>query len=133
ADGIPVFFALSNLSESRDSKQSLRYDQVDSGYIVFCEGGSYHGFRGRGIAYDLDGKEIRKFSGDSGGGHLGNFFDVVRNRKHSNLKANAEAGHYSAGWTHLLNAAYRAATATDVKLNDAAPNQSIVFGKLRAI
>jgi len=133
ADGIPVFFALSNLSESRDSKQPLRYDQVDSGYIVLCEGGSYHGCRGRGIAYDLDGKEIRKFSGDSGGGHLGNFFDVIRSRKHSSLKADAETGHYSAGWTHLLNAAYRSATESDVKLIDAAAGQSIVFDKLQTI
>ena len=45
---------------------------------MLCEGGAYRGVRGGGMAVDKSGKKIREFKGDSGDGHMKNFFDAVR-------------------------------------------------------
>jgi hypothetical protein len=77
--------------------------------VVLCEGGAYRGVRGSGVAVDHDGKTIREFRGNAGAGHMKNFFDAVRARDAKQLAASVEIGHSSAGWAHVLNAAYRTA------------------------
>jgi hypothetical protein len=114
AGGTPVLFALSNLPAEPGQTAALKYDNVETGYVVLCEGGAYRGWRGGGVAVDSQGKEIRPFRGDSGAGHMRNFFDAVRARDRSKLNAPVEVGHSSAGWAHVINAAYRAADHPDL-------------------
>ncbi len=109
AGGTPVFFALSNLPSEPGGNQPLRFDGVESGYIVVCDGGSYHGYRGGGEAFDTDGKSIKKFHGDSGAGHMRNFFKAVRARDPKLLNADVAVGHASTNWAHAINASWRAA------------------------
>lgn len=58
-----------------------------------------------GVAFDPDGKEIKKFSG--GGDHYGNFLDAVRSRKVEELNADILEGHLSSALCHLANISYR--------------------------
>jgi predicted dehydrogenase len=112
AGGIPVVFALSNLPATPGSKAPLSFEHTDSGYIVHCAGGSYHGRRGGGVALDRAGKVIREFKGTSGSSeHFGNFFDAIRSRDHRHLAADVVVGHDSSNWSHLINAAWRSADA----------------------
>jgi hypothetical protein len=109
AGGTPVLFGLSNLPAAPDREGPLEFNGVDCGYVVLCEGGAYRGRRGGGVAVDAAGKEMRRFRGDSGAGHMQNFVDAVRARDRKRLAAPVETGHSSAGWCHVINAAYRAA------------------------
>ena len=54
-----------------------------------------------GAAFDLDGKLVKKFSG--GDDHFGNFLAAVKSRKHEDLTADIEEGHYSSALCHLGN------------------------------
>jgi hypothetical protein len=109
AGGTPVLFALSNLpaEPGQEQQRSLRFDDVESGYVVHCEGGSYRGWRGGGLAVDARGNKIREFRGDAGAGHMKNFFEAVRAHDPKLLNAPVEIGHSSAGWAHVIDAAYR--------------------------
>jgi hypothetical protein len=109
ADDTPILFALSNLPAAPGQQNALRYNDTECGYVVHCEGGEYRGVRGRGVAVDRNGKPVRDFKGDSGAGHMKNFFDAVREHRREGLNAPVEIGHSSAGWAHVLNAATRAA------------------------
>jgi hypothetical protein len=75
--------------------------------VVECEGGYYAGHRGGGTAYDPDGKEIRKFKGDSGAGHARNFVDAVFAHDRNRLNAEVEVGHHSTAWCNLADVAIR--------------------------
>lgn len=109
---IPVLLGLSNLPASpNDKKKSLDFRGATSGYIVHCEGGYFHGQRGRGAAYDKDGKKIKDFAGkDKGEGNLHhqNFLEAVRKHDRSIQNAEIDLGNDSSGWCNLANIAYRA-------------------------
>lgn len=108
--GVPVFFALSNLPVRPGGNRPLRFENVESGYIVNCEGGVYHGYRAGGVALDQSGKTVRDFRGSGGGDeHYRNFFAAVRSRKADELNAEAIVGHDSTNWSHVINAAWRSA------------------------
>lgn len=109
AENTPILFALSNLPSVPGATSPLKFNDVECGYVVLCEGGAYRGVRGRGVAVDLAGKKLKSFSGDSGAGHFKNFFEAVRQRDKAKLNATIEIGHSSAGWAHVINAAYRSA------------------------
>jgi hypothetical protein len=109
AGEIPVLFALSNLPATPGSTAALKYDGIETGYVIHCDGGSYRGGRGGGASFDNEGKEIKKFPGDSGAGHLKNFFDAVRSRDVKSLNCPLALGHSGAGWAHIINSATRAA------------------------
>jgi hypothetical protein len=104
---IPVVVGLSNLREGPDGKNSPKVPGPHSGYVAYCEGGRLEGQRGRAVAYDDKGKEIRKFSGDSGRNHQQNFLDAVRARDTRMLNTDVEVGHRSSGWCDLANIAVR--------------------------
>ncbi|QDT65066.1 Gfo/Idh/MocA family protein [Calycomorphotria hydatis] len=106
-DSIPTTIALSNLPNAPGSKKRVPIQGPGSGYVVFCEGGEYHGRRGGGTAYDKDGKVIRKFNGNSGGGHQQNFADAIRAENRELLNAEVEVGHYSTGWCNLANVGFQ--------------------------
>jgi hypothetical protein len=110
AGELPLYFALSNLPSQPGSKKPLAFENVESGYIVNCEVGSYHGYRGGGVALDREGKTIRDFHGDSGAGHYKNFFKALRSRNRQDLNADVAVGHDSTNWSHVINAAWRSAS-----------------------
>ncbi len=105
---IPVVIGLSNLTAGGDSKKSPSRPGPESGYVAYCEGGRLEGQRGRAVAFDKSGKEIRKFSGNSGGRlHHENFIACVRDRNSSALNTDVQVGHHSTGWCNLANIAYQ--------------------------
>jgi predicted dehydrogenase len=107
--GIPVSIHLANITDAPGGKKSPKHPGPGSGYIAYCEGGRYEGQRGRGVAYDADGKEIRRFKGNNGDHvHQQNFIDAVRARDASLLNAEIEVGNDSTGWCNLANIAFRA-------------------------
>ncbi len=107
---IPVVIGLSNLTAGAGAEQggSAPHPGPGSGYIAYCEGGHFEGQRGRAKAFDVDGKLIREFHGNSGNGHhQRNFIAAVRSHDVSLLNTDVEVGHYTAGWCNLANIAFR--------------------------
>lgn len=105
---IPVVIGLSNLTAGPGEKKSPPNPGPGSGYVAYCEGGRFEGQRGRGAAYDNDGKKIREFRGNSGNQlHQDNFIEAVRTRNRSSLNAEVEVGHQSTGWCNLANIAFQ--------------------------
>lgn len=72
----------------------------ETGYVV-CP--NYNS----GIAYDRDGKVLKKFSGGGDQFHFDNFVHAVRSRKPSDLNCEVQEGHLSAALCHLANLSYR--------------------------
>lgn len=105
---IPVVIGLSNLPEKPGAKKSPQHPGPSSGYIAYCEGGRYEGRRGRGEAYDSDGKLIKSFNGNGDVKHQSNFIDAVRKQDRSILNAEVAVGNDSTGWCNLANVAFRA-------------------------
>jgi predicted dehydrogenase len=105
---IPVVIGLSNLPAAPGGNRSPSRPGPDSGYVAYCEGGRLEGQRGRAVAFDKDGKEIRKFSGNSGGKlHQENFIACVREGSPAKLNTDVLVGHHSTGWCNLANIAYQ--------------------------
>jgi predicted dehydrogenase len=106
AGGVPVVMGLCNLASSPGAKDSPKQPGPGSGYIAYCEGGRLEGQRGGAVAFDKQGKEMKKFPGDGGNDrHQKNFVDAVRSRDAAILNTTAEVGLYSTGWCHLANIA----------------------------
>lgn len=104
----PVIISLTNLAEKPGSKKSPAHPGPNSGYIVYCEGGRYEGQRGRGKAFDNDGKVIAQFKGNNGDNtHQKNFVEAVVNDAPNILNADVEIGHHSTGWCNLANVAFQ--------------------------
>lgn len=115
---IPVVIGLSNLPAGPGIKGSAKHPGPGSGYIAYCAGGRLEGQRGRAVAYDNDGKVVRKFRGNGGGDlHQRNFIAAVRSRDASGLNAEVAVGNTSTGWCNLANIAFRAGD--EFKLADA--------------
>ncbi|MGN6546630.1 MAG: gfo/Idh/MocA family oxidoreductase, partial [Aureliella sp.] len=113
---IPVVIGLSNLPAAPGAKKPPQRPGPESGYVVYCEGGRFEGQRGRGVAFDKDGKEIRKFSGNSGGKmHQENFIACVREGNPDKLNTEVLVGHHSTGWCNLANIAYQTGGAFSVE------------------
>jgi predicted dehydrogenase len=105
---IPCLIALTNLADKPGSKKSPPHPGPASGYLAYGEGGVLHGQRGSAIAYDNDGKIIKKFRGNSGKlAHQKNFIEAVRANDSSSLNAPVEIGHHSTGWCNLANIAFQ--------------------------
>ncbi len=108
---IPVVIGLSNLTDGAGKKGTARHPGPGSGYIAYAEGGRLEGQRGRAVAFDKSGKQIKSFRGTSGMGiHQQNFIDSVRSRNASQLNTDVEVGHLSTGWCNLANIAFQAGT-----------------------
>jgi predicted dehydrogenase len=115
-DGIPVIYEARNLPDKSGSKQMddllaetaggkpvrLRRSEgagLNDGYAVFCEGGYLHNM----IAFDNDGKEIRRFTGDERMRPQEKFIAAVRSRKTADLATDILEGHRSASICHMGN------------------------------
>ena len=111
---IPTVIGLSNLTSAPGAKSDAKHPGPGSGYIAYCEGGRFEGQRGSGTAYDLAGKVIKTFKGNSGDTlHQQNFINAVRSRKVSELNADIQVGHLSTGWCNLSNIAFQAGDTFD--------------------
>ena len=105
---IPVVVGLSNLTDSKTSKDPSAHPGPDSGYIAYCQGGRLEGQRGRAKAFDSEGDVIKTFKGNGGlPNHAQNFIDAVRAHDSSLLNAEIQVGHDSTGWCNLANITYR--------------------------
>ena len=105
---IPVVIGLSNLPAGPGVKGSPKHPGPGSGYVAYCEGGRLEGQRGGAVAYDAEGKQVKRFRGNSGGGHQQNFIDAMRAGDASLLNSDVKVGHDSTGWCNLANIAFRA-------------------------
>ncbi len=66
-----------------------------------------------GIAFDKDGKEIKKFAGGGDSQHYDNFLAAMRSRDHKQLNADIEQGHLSSALCHLGNISLRLGQSVD--------------------
>ena len=102
----PMIFEVRGLPENKDSKNMDKFKGAGVGVVVECEGGyvvvpNYAG----AIAYDKDGKEIKKWEGS--GDHFKNFIDACRSRRVDDLNADILEGHLSSALCHTGNISYR--------------------------
>jgi predicted dehydrogenase len=105
---IPVVIGLSNITDAKGKKGASSHAGPASGYVAYCEGGRLEGQRGKAVAFDNEGKQIKAFKGTSGQGlHQQNFIEAVRSRDRSTLMAEVQIGHDSTGWCNLANVAYQ--------------------------
>lgn len=112
---IPVFIGLTNLPAEPGGKKTPKPHGPNSGYVAICEGGEFHGERGKAVAMDKSGKVIREFKGNRGSVvHQKNFLEAVIANDSSMLNAEIEVGHHSTGWCNLANIAYRAGSQMSV-------------------
>ena len=112
---IPVVIGLSNLPDQPEGKKSPNMPGPGTGYVVYCQAGRLEGQRGSARAYDKDGKLIKEFKGNGGGGHQANFIEAVRNRKPESLNAEVQVGHDSTGWCNFANICFRAGDHKDLR------------------
>ena len=99
----PILYEVHNLTKAKDSKEMPNYRGERVGVIVECEGGSISLYRG--IAWDKDGNEIKRFTG--GGNHFANFIAAVRKGDSRELNAEILVGHVSTAICHTGNISYR--------------------------
>jgi predicted dehydrogenase len=102
----PLIFEVRGLPTKKESTQMDKYKGAGVGIVIECEGGhvtvpSYNG----AVAYDKDGKELKKWSGATN--HMANFYDAMRSRKSSDLHADILEGHLSSALCHTGNISYR--------------------------
>jgi len=119
----PLIFEVRGLPEKTDSKEMPKYRGASVGVVVQYENGyilcpNYND----AIAFDNEGKEIRKFArptkpGATGGGepqapepdsenHYANFIKAMRSRKVSELNGKIIDGHISSALCHTGNISY---------------------------
>jgi predicted dehydrogenase len=102
----PLIFEVRGLPASAESKNMDKYQGVDVGIVVDCEGGEMRITNYTGATmYDKSGAEIKKFN--SASSHFANFIDAVRSRKLGDLNAEILEGHLSSGLCHTGNISYR--------------------------
>ncbi|MHC4659035.1 MAG: Gfo/Idh/MocA family oxidoreductase [Planctomycetota bacterium] len=104
---VPLIFEVRGLAERKDSSVMDSYRGIRIGIVIECEGGYFAGGGGGGWVYDNDGKKIKQFTGDGGGGHQANFIKAVRSRKVSDLSADIVEGHISSALCHMGNISHR--------------------------
>ena len=103
----PILYEIRGLPRSKGNRATDRHRGVRFGLIIQCQEGYFAGGRSGGWVYDNDGKKIKQFPGDSGGGHQANFIAAMRSRKVSDLNADILEGHLSATLCHMGNISYR--------------------------
>ena len=104
-NGIPVVFEVRNIHNKKNIGQFKGGPGV--GVVVTCEGGEFQGGRGGGSAYDKDGKQIKKFPGDAGKGHMDNFIEAVRKGDAKILRSPLVSAFHSSCMSHLANISVR--------------------------
>jgi hypothetical protein len=103
----PLIFEVRGLPRKTGDSAMDNYKGTRIGIVVQCANGYFVGGDGGGWSYDNDGKRIKQFKGEGGGGHHENFIKAVRSRKVSDLNADIEEGHNSSALCHMANISYR--------------------------
>ena len=80
-----------------------KYRGEGIGQMIECEGGYTDGH----TAWDLEGKEIKKFGGQREEDHFANFIKAVRSRRREDQNADILEGHLSSALCHLGNVSHR--------------------------
>ena len=115
-----LIFEVRGLPDKPGSKDMDQFLGSNVGVHVHCEGGRLFvpGYAATGaVAYDKDGKEIRKWSGSED--HFANFIQAVRSRKREDLHADILEGHLSSALCHTGNISYRlGAAAADGEIRE---------------
>lgn len=75
----------------------------NSGQAVFCQGGYYM----NGVAYDNDGKELKRFEDQDGPSPRQHFVNAIRSRKIADLRIDVLEGHKSVSVCHMGNVSYQ--------------------------
>lgn len=101
----PLCFEVRGLPKQTGSNDMDDFMGSKVGVVVHCEGGhvlvpNYSS----AIAYDKNGKEVKKFSGSTN--HYENFIKAVRSRNHHDLHADIWEGHVSSALCHTGNISY---------------------------
>jgi len=99
----PLLYEVHNLRKAKGSNEMPSFRGERVGVIVDCEGGSVSLYRG--IAWDKEGKEVKRFTG--GGDHFVNFIEAVRSGRRDDLNAEVLEGHRSTAVCHAGNISYR--------------------------
>ncbi|MBI5386077.1 MAG: Gfo/Idh/MocA family oxidoreductase [Verrucomicrobia bacterium] len=95
--------------EKEWNKNMDKYRSEGIGQMIECEGGSTNGH----VAWDKDGKQLKKFAGSREENHFANFITAVRSRKKDDLKADILEGHLSSALCHLGNISHRVGKLAD--------------------
>jgi hypothetical protein len=110
----PLIFEVRGLPSKKGERRMDNYRRtgIDVGNCIQCEGGYFPAGDAGGSVFDNDGKKIKSFTGKEyggigGAGHHENFIKAVRSHKRSDLNADIEVGHLSAGLVHMANTSYR--------------------------
>jgi len=105
----PLIFEVRGLPNKTGAKEMDKYPKENGGSVcvnIECEGGrvlvpDY----GSAVAYDKEGKEIKRWKGSED--HFENCIKAVRSRKISDLNADILEGHLSSALCHTGNISYR--------------------------
>jgi predicted dehydrogenase len=99
-----LIFEVRGLPEKPGAKEMDKYRGQSVGDIVECENGYLSGT----VAYDNQGKEIKRFrEGQERNEHFENFIKAVRSRKMADLNAPILEGHLSSALCHTGNISYQ--------------------------
>ena len=110
-EAAPLVFEVRGLPRDRKAQSEDWGGRMDDymgariGVIVHCEGGylripNYSS----AIAFDKDGKEIKRFEGATD--HFANFIEAVRSRKVADLHSDIREGHLSSAMCHMGNVSH---------------------------
>ncbi len=102
-NGIPCTFEVNDIP---NQNRTMSYKGVGVGIVVTTEEGEFRGGRGGGRFYDRDGKEVKHYPGDSGGGHYRNYIECLRDNKPENLRSPLASAVVSSGLSHMANTSY---------------------------
>jgi predicted dehydrogenase len=107
----PILYEVHNLTKAKGSTEAPTFRGERVGVIVDCEGGSVSLYRG--IAWDKEGNEVKKFSGR--GDHFANFIEAVRSGRREHLNAEILVGHTSTAVCHTGNISHRVGEKASIK------------------
>ena len=99
----PIIFEARGLSRKKDDTVMDHYRGIRQSVVIQCENGYLAG----SYAYDNDGKLVKKFVNDGGGGHYANFIKAMRSRRAGDLNAEIIEGYRSVVLSHIGNIAHR--------------------------
>jgi len=102
-----LIFEVRGLPARSGAAEMDKYRTQSVGNVIECEGG----YLAETVAYDNQGKEIKKFV-EKGEGHHENFIKAVRSRKPSDLHAEILEGHLSSALCHMGNISYKLGSQT---------------------
>jgi hypothetical protein len=105
----PLIFEVRGLPAKTGATPMDKYPIENGGSVcvnIECEGGRvFVPDYDSSIAYDKDGKEIKRWKG--GENHFENFIKAVHSRKYADLNADILEGHLSSALCHTGNISYR--------------------------